>query len=43
MSIEKGTFNDVYPKTNGKPFDVSKLDIKAIEMSNGDNIITETL
>ena len=32
MSIEKGTFNDVYPRTEGKKFDVSKPDVKAIEM-----------
>ena len=43
MSIEKGTFNDVYLRTEGKKFDVSKLDVKAMEMPNGDNIITEIL
>ena len=35
MSIEKGTFNDVYLRTEGKKFDVSKLDVKAMEMPNG--------
>ena len=43
MSIEKGTFNDVYLKLEGKQFDASKLDIKAIEMPNGDTIVTEIL
>lgn len=43
MSVEKGTFNDVYLKLEGKQFDFSKLDIRAIEMPNGDTIITEIL
>jgi hypothetical protein len=40
MSIEKGTFHDVYVKTEGKQLDVSKIDISATEMPNGDTIIT---
>ena len=40
MSIEKGTFHDVYVKTEGKQLDVSKIDIGATEMPNGDTIVT---
>lgn len=43
MSIEKGTFNDVYLKTEGKPIDINKLSFKSMEMPNGDNIVTEIL
>jgi hypothetical protein len=40
MSIEKGTFNDVYLKLEGKKFDPSRLGIDAEEMPNGDTVIT---
>ena len=43
MSIEKGTFHDAYLKLEGKQFDLSKLEINAIEMPNGDTMVTEIL
>ena len=43
MSIEKGVFHDAYLKLEGKQFDVSKLQVEAMDMPNGDTMVTDII